>query len=644
MSQKDLASDIGHVLNATDVIANPVMKGLSALSGLVTGLFFDKCLHCGQKVSRRARVCSKCGHGAPKGWTKCPACDKWVGNDSNYCPHCNHPLHPEERIDLAGGIWDRKAGLFAQRFELGDTKRVMKNGLMIQEGTVAVLLDGGKETKVLGPGRHEPQGVLRTINWFGNPPPRSAVMVDAGDVIFRVDYTGSSAANLADDAAGKTRVPLRSAEELAVGASAEVALRFRSSQADAFVANLLKENRKLDTEAICRWLYEESVSAVKDLCLQSTIEDLVKDPDRRERFEDAIARALKEPLARCGLELVRVGAVEFFGPAYEEMRAKYGELEKARRLVEFEKKQLALLAESDETALDAALKNEARDDDAKKLRAKRAQETQAYLDQLAQEKDLAEIDRTTELELAVRVAKGEISRKEASLAAARALEEHAKQMTALANKLELDLTLKNYDREQLLKDAENKAELAAIERREKTRDADMRAVIAGTELTIAEKNDLIERLRIDRELYEADKWLDIKAKKNAVKNDDLRTRAEILSGKSALDLAALEADPAVKAAFLQHELDALKVRTDSTLTPEQLLAQRAGQSDAAAIALARMAEAKEGAAKQTLEELKKAQADRLSHDEKVLEKMAEITKQAVEHQTTVVPPPTTILK
>ena len=43
-------------------------------------------------------------------------------------------------------------------------------------------------------------------------------------------------------------------------------------------------------------------------------------------------------------------------------------------------------------------------------------------------------------------------------------------MAALAHKLELDLTLRNYDREQLVADAENKARLAAIGRDERLKD------------------------------------------------------------------------------------------------------------------------------------------------------------------------------
>lgn len=587
------------------------------------GLFSDKCPDCGSSVSKKARFCSKCGRGAPDGWFKCPQCGNWVGNDSKFCPHCNHPLFPEERIDLAGGVWARKPGEFARRFELDDVRFIKENGLMVQEGTVAVLLDGGKEVKELGPGRHSPLGTLRSINWFGNPPPRAAVMVDAGECVFRVDFTGKNSG-----VGSVASAPLRSAEELEVGCVAEITLRFVPGRADRFIANVMKEKRSVAADDIRALIYENAVTAVRDLCTQSTIEDLVKDPERRVRFEDAITRALRDAMKEWGIEIVRTGAVEFYGRAYEEVRAKYGELEKSRRLFEFRKAEIEVFA--------AAADEEAA---AGKRDAKREQEAKEYLEQLAQEKQLSEIERTQELAIATRVSKGEISATEAKLAAARELEEHAKNMTALAHKLELDLTLRNYDREQLVADAENKARLSAIGREERLKDEKLSTAVMGEKVGQAKLNDEIERIRIERELWEQDKYLDLRRKKDEIKNAELRERAGILSGKSELELAALAIDdPAARQAFLEQGLARLKIEQESAMTPEQLLAKHAATSAEAAQALARMAEAKEHAASQVLDERRKMDAERLSHDEKMQEQLFDLAKKAVEHQTTVVPP------
>ncbi len=597
------------------------------------GLFKDICPDCGNEVSKRARFCSKCGRGAPDGWFKCPQCGKWVGNDSKFCPHCNNPLFPEERIDLAGGVWARKPGEFARRFELDDVRFIKENGLMVQEGTVAVLLDGGKAVSTLGPGRHHPMGTLRSINWFGNPPPRAAVMVDSGECVFRVDFTGKTSG------LGEVKsAPLRSAEEFEVGCVAEITLKFVPGNADGFVANVVKEARSVSAKDICQLIYENALSAVRDMCTQSKIEDLVKDPERRERFEAAIMRALRDSMKGWGLEIVRAGAVEFYGAAYEEMRARYGELEKARRLVEFEKAQLEVLAAS-------ADQNAA----AGKRDAQRDQEMKEYLEQLAQEKGLSEIERTKEMQIAVRVAKGEVSAAEAKLAAARELEEHAKNMTAIAHKLELDLTLRNYDREQAIADAEHKARLSGMEREELLKDAKLVTAVMGEKVDQAKMSDEIERIRIAREQWEAQGWLRIKAEKEQIKNQGTREKLDMFSGRDVQAVAAVmasEGDSATANAFLaqgaanaQMAHEEAMARIQAGMTEGQILAGGAAKDpNAAKEAYARAAEAKEKASGQVLDERRKMDAEVRADREKTEGRVVGLAEKAVEHQTTVVPP------
>lgn len=598
------------------------------------GLFSDKCPECGNIVSKRARFCSKCGRGAPDGWFKCPQCGKWVGNESKYCPHCDHPLFPEERIDLAGGVWARKSGEFATRFELDDVRFIKENGLMVQEGTIAVLLDGGKQVAELGPGRHSPLGTLRTINWFGNPPPRSAIMVDSGECVFRVDFTGT------ESGVGEVKsAALRSAEELVVGCVAEITLKFVPSKAVEFVANVMKESRSVTMKDVCQLIYENALTAVRDMCAQSKIEDLVKDPERRERFEDAITHALEGPMQSWGLEIIRTGAVEFFGPEYEKVRAKWGELEAQRRLVEFSKAQLELLAQDAEQEASA-----------KKRDTLREQEMHEFLEQVAQEKQLSEIERTKALEIAVRVAKGEVSIEEAKQAAARELEEHANKMTVLAHKLELDLTLRNYDREQAIKDAEHKAKLSAIARSERLEDEKSITLITGEKLSQAKINDEIERVRIAREVWEADKWLDVRARKNKIANDTMRDKLDVLSGRDAQSVAAVlsgEGDSAMAAAVLKRESekDALAhaetmAKIQAGLSSDQILAGGAAKDpNAAKEAYARAKEAAEGASAKVLDERRKMDAERLAHDEKLESQVMGLAEKAIEKPTTVVQPP-----
>lgn len=582
---------------------------------------------CGHKVSKRARVCSKCGHGAPGGWVKCPVCGKWVGNESKFCPHCNHPLHPGERVDLAGGVWDRAAGVFAQRFEVGDVSRILEAGLLVQEGTVAILMDAGKVAGVLKSGRHTPEGTLRTINWFGNPPPRSVVMVESGDVVVRLDFRD-----------------LRASDETPVGVMAELTLRFDSGRAADFVANFFKDAREMQFSAVAERLSAEAQSAVRTLCQCSTIEDLVKDPERRERFEDSVGGALKDLLARTGLELIRVGAVEFTGPGYEQLRASYGDLEEKRRRLEFDKKALDLMADDDMMAILDARRRDDRAADVTIDTANREKRVADYLAQVAQEKGLSEISLATEMEIARKAARGELAKKDAELAIADELVRHNAEMTALLHAQGLELQRKNFAREELLRDAENRAQLAAKARSERIAEAQTDTVIAGERVAQTKLAEEGKRVEIDTEIYKARQGQELLKEMKAIKTADMKARLDAIRGATAAEMAFVADDPELRAQLLQQELAKANLAAEQAklaLTPEQVLAHAAATSPAAAEALAKMSLAGTNASERVLEEVKRMMADRQTHDERQWQRVSELAESAIKqpHTTTVVPPP-----
>lgn len=610
-------------------------KGMFASHTLANG---RKWKVCGHSVSKKARVCSKCGSRAPGGWVKCPVCHEWIGNESHFCPHCNHPIHPEERIDFAGGIWDHDAGLFAQRFEIEDAAKILKEGIHIQEGTVAILLDSGKESGILGPGRHDPDGTLRKINWFGNPPPRSVVMVDSGDIVLKLDFDG-----------------LHTADETVVRMVAEVTLRFVPSRADDFIQNVFKDTRRsISYDEVTDILKSECEYAASNLCVKSNVEDLVKDPQRRETFEDELSRTLRDLLRRMGLELVRVGAVDFISADYEELRGKYGDLEKSRRQFEFDQKLMELAAQK-ETALFADEHAEIeRSNEDTEFRAKKEQELWEYIEQLAQEKGLSEIDRKEEMAIFKLVSAGKISAQEAELSLAELQQGHAQQMAELANKLELDMTLSNYDRDEQMRQAEQKAKLADVDRAEAEKNASSEIVVYGAKVVGAAKAEQeARRLEIDTDIYEADKWVDIQRKKQDVETDRLKelraidrdidetkmkARAQEFANAKGASIEALIAtadDPEKMKALVE----VARVNIQKGMSADQLLATAAATSDAAANAIAAKTVNEKDTLERLVDEIKKLAGDNSAKDERLLSTLAQVMGRAAERPDAPPPPP-----
>ena len=562
---------------------------------------------CGHEVTKKARVCSKCGTLAPKGYVKCPSCREWVGNESRFCPHCNHPLHPDERIDFAGGIWDRQPGLFAQRFELDDVSQIVKGGLKIQEGTLAILLDAGKKVAVLGPGRHKPEGTLRSINWFGNPPPRSVVMVDAGDCLFKMYFMG-----------------MRTAEELPVQVVAEITLRFDVGHADLFLANVLKESRALSTDVISDIIVAEATSAVRDLCAASTVEDLVKDPDRRSRFQDALNRSLQNLFKRSGLELIRVGFVEFVSPVYEKLRQANADLEVKRRELEFARtvrsftfdkdkndwaddkvertfgnererdsaednlamrefrlgiKKRSNIIRSDSEKEDAEAERVHLDLEAQTLRekAQRKRDIEDYFAQLAQEKQLGSITRQAQLDIASLTApltvEDEVQRKKAENDRHRTAERFEQEYDTLRHQFkkvdleaDIDRARQQARHEREKSEAIHANALSEINGQGEINSAITKSKIADIQRETDRKDvhalDEARHIDIDTADYEQRKKLEQARGAAALGRENLefvqsleakerRERADTMKGMTYAEMAAMADDPAERAQYLE---------------------------------------------------------------------------------------------
>ena len=594
-------------------------------------------------MKKKARFCSKCGASAPKGWTKCPSCGKWVGNEMTHCWNCDHPLHPENRTNLEGGVWYRTPEMFAERFEVGEVENMLKNGLQIQEGTAAILLDAGKEARVLGPGRHDPASTLRSINWFGNPPPRSAVLVDAGEFVVPLRMEDG----------------LRTADGFPVSVYAELTLRFVRSRADDFLANFMKEARSIPYEALGKSISAQLVYGVDNLCNTSTVEDLVKDPARRDQFEAAIRKAASETLKVWGFEVVRVGAADFASAEYEKIRLQNATLDEKRRELEFLQKTREIL--NDDAAknreLDAAEREAA--DGGKMDEAKAEFDLAAYLDGLAQEKEISAAERDAELKLLLMAQENEITSKEADYLLARKVADRAAEMEAELKDTDHDLALKEklraYTVEAMLKDELGQEELLKIQARESE-------ILNG-----------VEKSKIDVEAYrvrtsgtaetdvEADRVRRVGAATNEVRSGEIDNELKRLRGLREIDRDIDETKMKADAEFVKNRaglsVEALiataddpekvkalvefaRIHAQKGMSADQLLGQAAASSEAAANALAAKSVNDKETLNRLVEEIKELAGKNSAKDERLLATLAQVMGRAAERPDAPPPPPT----
>jgi hypothetical protein len=336
---------------------------------------------CGNAVRKAARGCSKCGAPAPGGWAKCPKCGKWVGNESRFCWNCRTALHPEDRGTVSDGVWQKPAGTFAKRLDVGDIKALLHRGkIHVGEGALALLLRGGRYCDALKPGTHSMESLLERINHWGDPPPKTVVLLDAGDNVLPVRVED-----------------LRSVEDMPVELYAEIHVRFAATDAaaKAFLANVMKDERELTCDDLIRRFTSEIRYAVLNICNTSRVEDLFKDPERRLRVEDELQRVVKRTEEEYGFHVVRVSAAEFSGLAYEKLREKSGEIEVTRRNAEFDQRLRELLQQDRMHQIETQ------------------QDMEEFVRQLALEKDISAMRRDQAIKLLTLVQRGELTKQEA---------------------------------------------------------------------------------------------------------------------------------------------------------------------------------------------------------------------------------------
>ena len=460
---------------------------------------------CGNHVSKRARFCNACGKPAPGGWWKCPSCGKWVGNDSRFCPHCNQPLYPDDRAAMAGGVWRKEPEHFAQRFELGDIKRLLKNDLMVQEGTVAVVMDGGKVHGLIEAGRHNPDSLARKINWFGNPPPRSVVLVDVGEIVVPLHVEG-----------------LRTSEHFPIEFYGEVMLRFKGDEeaARTFIANILGENRCCTFKELSANFERAVRIAVDEMCVSSTLDDLVRDPERRIRLQERMSARLREDLAACGLEVVRVSSAEFTGDEYEAYAAKLGEVDQQRREFEYQ-------------------------DAMRRLSDREAMEQYRDMDALRTYKETID---------------------------------HEYRVSNATRDREFDLLKRSWEHDDIvyrrLLEVEEQTHKHELDTNEHRHAADMNLLDANGRLDVAKVQAEIDRVVNDEKIDESKKWLEVRRLKMLLEQENKRLDAERRKNMTIEQMLADIEDPQQR----EDMLKLVQMKLQSGMSAQQILATM-GKSD-----------------------------------------------------------------
>lgn len=270
------------------------------------GFLTTRCPHCGERVRRSSNFCGSCGKPAPKRAVHCGRCGKANTAHAAFCSHCGAELARHGKAMFVDNRWAREAAEFAVVLDVEDLAGVLRKSLVVEPGTRALLFRGERHAGVLEPGRHTVESVPRRLAGLGRDGPTTVILVSSDDVAVELDLP-----------------EVWTADEQMV--AVKVFLVVRLVNPVAFRSEIVAGRWRVLVEDVRERWRADGLPVVADIVRRETLESLCGKPGLREAVEEELRLELDGACGRSGLELVQLRCLDFYGDAYERLRAERGE-------------------------------------------------------------------------------------------------------------------------------------------------------------------------------------------------------------------------------------------------------------------------------------------------------------------------------
>ena len=279
------------------------------------GFLTTECPHCGARVRKSSNFCPTCGKPAPKRAVRCGRCGRAASSGAKFCGHCGAELARHGKTTIVDNRWAREPQEFAVVLDVEDLAGVLSKSLVVEPGTRALVYRGDRCIGALEPGRHTVEGLPERIASLGRREPTTVVLVSADAVPVELDLRDAWTAD----------------EQMV---SAKVFLTVRLIEADAFRRELVGGRWRVLLDDVRDLWREAGERVVADIVRGETLGSLCGKPGLREAVEDELRVQLEGLCARSGLELVQLRCIDFYGDAYERLRAERGEAFQLTRVLD----------------------------------------------------------------------------------------------------------------------------------------------------------------------------------------------------------------------------------------------------------------------------------------------------------------------
>lgn len=271
------------------------------------------CSSCGARNPRNARFCAGCGEPVAGKPVTCSSCGKEAGRAA-FCTHCGASMSATASPQILDRRWKRRPGEFLTRVEIADLPGLLRSGLVVEQGTRALLMADGVYQGELEAGTYEWSSLGRSLrertfqHWVEGPAQQATVfLTDAGDIDLAFE-------------------PMNVRTGDGVALSVKTSLTGRLESAQAFHQNLLKDQQSIRDEQVKQRLLEELHEALLATFERRNIDTLARSRNFRDEIESDLSSHLGRSLERIGFRLIRVRTLSFGNPRLDALGARKGDI------------------------------------------------------------------------------------------------------------------------------------------------------------------------------------------------------------------------------------------------------------------------------------------------------------------------------
>lgn len=319
-----------------------------------------KCSVCNQENDKGDNFCGGCGARIAGGKIICMYCRASIDSGSKFCPLCGKPPRIEEDTksapgDVEGMRWQRGRDDFAKRHELSNPESTFQTGIIVEEGTRALLLRNGALEATLEAGRYDlktftealKESVIRaggavvrgvacgTTKVFSSimnlsiskgkedaatveqavnnaitslvTSPCTVLLIDSGDVEIKMDISGVF-----------TKDPLD------IDISCNTVLRL--DHPELFFVNVMKGDKDFSITAVRNALYGEMHNAFNEAIGQKSAAELHSNLSLKQEFENTVKEHLNRTLGQSyGLRFFQLRTIHYRNNRYDKIKGVYQE-------------------------------------------------------------------------------------------------------------------------------------------------------------------------------------------------------------------------------------------------------------------------------------------------------------------------------